>query len=314
TPYEFHGPNRWSNNNTIQLKQFYLTFNRRIYGRRRLASRRIDFHQLINAITQFSLSLVCLSLNLIGCYITSSNDLPFNGIQLQQQFLQLMPKLQQFHLYAILTQDLIDIKSILSTFKNHFWLDHNWTVGMHDKYLYTLPFHFDKLYDFTDFDRVDSNNYEILINNPRIWYNVKSIKFKIANFDLLKRIRIKMPKLHLISIDYFNYSDNTQDLHMIQNQINNMNVTLDRIMTVHLTCGSLENEKQWFMNTLPNIRYLVLCRTEFPLLKSQLTWILNDKIERLVIEGNSIVEQFGKQNYIYFSNLQDLQLKLDLTF
>ncbi|CAF5164288.1 unnamed protein product, partial [Rotaria sp. Silwood1] len=169
TPYEFHGPNRWSNNNTIQLKQFYLTFNRRIYGRSRLASRRIDFHQLINAITQFSLSLVCLSLNLIGCYITSSNDLPFNGIQLQQQFLQLMPKLQQFHLYAILTQDLIDIKSILSTFKNHFWLDHNWTVGMHDKYLYTLPFHFDKLYDFTDFDRVDSNNYEILINNPRIW-------------------------------------------------------------------------------------------------------------------------------------------------
>ncbi|CAF1186939.1 unnamed protein product [Rotaria sordida] len=53
---------------------------------------------------------------------------------------------------------------------------------------------------------------------------------------------------------------------------------------------------------------------ELPLLKSELTLKLNEKIERLVLDGDLIVEQFEKQNYICFSNLQDLQLKFDWRF
>ncbi|CAF1409656.1 unnamed protein product [Rotaria sp. Silwood1] len=313
-PYEYHEQNQWLNNNKIKLKQFYLTFNDTMYGMNRFTARRIDFHQLINAITQFSSSLFCLSLNLIGCFITSSNDLPFNGIQLQQQFLQLMTQLKQFHLFAVLTQDRIDMKRILSTFQNEFWFNHNWIVGMHDKYLYTLPFHFDKFYDFIDFDYIYSSNPKILINNPKIWFNVKYIKFKKFNLDLLKLIKIHMPQLLVVSIDYFNDSENTEDFHIIQNKTNNMDIRLDRITTVHLTCGSLENEKQWLMNSLPNLKHLSLTHTELPLLKSELTFKLNEKIERLVIDGNLIVEQFGKRSYIYFSNLQDLQLKFDWKF
>ncbi|CAF4446135.1 unnamed protein product [Rotaria sp. Silwood2] len=313
-PYEFHGQNQWSNNMKIKLKQFYLTFNDTMYDTNRFTARRIDFHQLINVITQFSSSLFCLSLNLIGCYITSSNDFPFNGIQLQQQFLQLMTQLKQFHLHAVLTQDRIDVKRILLSFRNEFWFDHNWIIGMHDKYLYTLPFHFDKLYDFIDFDHIYSNSSTILMNNPDIWFNVKYIKFKKFNLNLLKLIKIHMPKLLVISIDYFNDSENTEDLNIIQNKTNNIDIILDRITTVHLTCGSLENEKQWLMNSLPNLKHLILTNTELPLLKSEFTFKLNEKIERLVIDGNLIVEQFGKRSYIYFSNLQDLQLKFDWRF
>ncbi|CAF1092654.1 unnamed protein product [Rotaria sordida] len=309
-PYAYHGQNQWLNNK-IKLEQFYLTFNDIMYGTNRFSARRIDFHQLINVITQFSSSLFCLSLNLIGCYITSSNDLPFNGIQLQQQFLELMIKLKQFHLYAVVTQDKIDLKRILSTFQNKFWFDHNWIIGMHDKYLYTLPFHFDKLYNFIDFDHIYSNNSEILINNPKIWFNIKYIKFKKFNLDLLKLIKIYMPKLLVISIDYFNDSENIENFHIIQHKTDTI---LNRITTIHLTCGSLENEKQWLINSLPNLKNLILIHTELPLLKSELTLKLNEKIERLVLDGNLIVEQFEKQNYICFSNLQDLQLKFDWRF
>ncbi|CAF4902382.1 unnamed protein product [Rotaria sp. Silwood1] len=310
-PYEFQGQNQWSNINKIQLKQFYLTFNDMMYGTNRFfTARRIDFHQLINTITQFSSSLLCLSLNLIGCYITSSNDLPFNGIQLQQQFLQSMTQLKQFHLYALLTHDVIDIKSILTTFRNKFWFDHNWIVGMHDKYLYTWPFSFDKLYDFIDFNHIYSNNSAILKNNSRIWYNVKFIKFKKFNLNLLKRIKIQMPNLLVISIDYFTYPKTQQDSHIIQIE----NLTLDRVTTVHLMCGSLVNEKQWLINTLPNLKHLTLVHTELPLLESELTLKLTEKIEHLVIDGNAIVEQFKERSYIYFSNLKELQLKFDWRF
>ena len=70
----------------------------------------------------------------------------------------------------------IDNDNILSEFKNQFWFDHNWSFGMHGNYFYTLPFHFDYLYEFYEgFNDVKSNNPEILKTNPRIWYNVKSI-------------------------------------------------------------------------------------------------------------------------------------------
>jgi hypothetical protein len=82
---------------------------------------------------------------------------------------------------------------ILSRFKSQFWFDRNLSFGMHERYLYTLPFHFDDLYTrFEDFYHVKSNNPEILINNCRIWYYVKSIemssKFKY-DVDFVKEIK-----------------------------------------------------------------------------------------------------------------------------
>jgi hypothetical protein len=44
---------------------------------------------------------------------------------------------------------------------------HNWSVGMHGNYLYTIPLHFDKLRDFIDFGHPQSNHLEML-NSSRI--------------------------------------------------------------------------------------------------------------------------------------------------
>ena len=70
-----------------------------------------------------------------------------------------MKELKQFHLYAKLDQNNIDVDSILSQFQTHYWIDHNLSFGMYNKYFYTLPFQFNYLYEFyQDFDDVKSNN------------------------------------------------------------------------------------------------------------------------------------------------------------
>ena len=66
---------------------------------------------------------------------------------------------------------------MLSEFQNQYWFDHNWFFGTHHGYFYTLPFQFDHLYSFPDnFDDIKTTNDEILNNNPRLLYNVKSIE------------------------------------------------------------------------------------------------------------------------------------------
>jgi UDP-galactopyranose mutase len=107
-----------------------------------------------------------------------------------------MIELKQFHLYARLPFDVKGHEDILSRFENQYWFDHKWTFGMHQNCFYTLPFHFDHLYEFYDgFNDFKSNNREIFINNPRIWFNVKSIELldrdKFDN-NFLKELKIKI--------------------------------------------------------------------------------------------------------------------------
>ncbi len=80
----------------------------------------------------------------------STNAFQFDGFTLQQQFLESMIQLKSFHLYTQLEKEPRDIERLLSTFQTQFWFNHHWTFGMHGTYLYTLPFHFDKLKDFID--------------------------------------------------------------------------------------------------------------------------------------------------------------------
>jgi hypothetical protein len=85
--------------------------------------------------------------------------------------------LKQFHLYTKLPSGRYNKNVDLSQFKDQYWFNHNPSFGMHGDYVYTLPFHFDNLYDcFQDFNEIKLNNCEILKRNSRIWYNVKSIQ------------------------------------------------------------------------------------------------------------------------------------------
>jgi hypothetical protein len=132
------------------------------------------FLSLINLIKQFSSTLIYLSIDLSRENIVKDSRFQLNGIKLQQQLLESMTQLKTFHFYTRLYEDLFNLKYLLPTFENQFWFDHNWSIGIHGKYLYTLPFHFDKLYDFIDFDHINLNNLGIL-NFPCTWYRVKSI-------------------------------------------------------------------------------------------------------------------------------------------
>ncbi|CAF0910120.1 unnamed protein product [Adineta steineri] len=99
----------------IKLKQFYLTLKQPYNYRNNL-------NELINGIKQFSSSLICLSLNLFECDNIRENEIPFNGVKLQQ-LLESMIQLKQFHFYATLNS-YDDSRNILSPFQGQYWFDH----------------------------------------------------------------------------------------------------------------------------------------------------------------------------------------------
>ena len=183
---------------------------------------------------------------------------------------------------------------------------------MHDEYLYTLPFHFDNLYDcFQDFNEIKSNNSEILENNSRIWHNVKSIQLPVRsgyNRNFVKELKRKMPKLVLIRFDSYEVSPKIQTHDSSENE----DVTLDNVKTIQLIRGSIENQKDWIIYSLPNLRHLILFYTEsMPSIDSELAPILNKNIQRLDIDANCQVEQLTEINYVYFSNVQSINFYLN---
>ncbi len=171
----------------LRLKQLYLTLKHK-------TATSHSFDSLTNSIKLFLSSLTYLSLNIVNVSSTSLNDIPFNSIKLQQ-FLESMKELKEFHVYAKLDADYINSDLILLEFKNEYWFDHNLSFEMHQNYFYTLPFHFDYLYRFYGgFRSVKSNNLEILINDSRIWYYVKSIELERTlnyNTNIIKELKIK---------------------------------------------------------------------------------------------------------------------------
>ncbi|CAF3317800.1 unnamed protein product [Rotaria sp. Silwood2] len=261
--------------------------------------------QLFNGIKQFSSSLICLSLNLVGLDIETRNEIRFNSIKLQQ-FLESMIELKQFHLYAKLNKDPIDIDNILSSFSGKFWFDHNLSFGMHGRYFYTLPFYFNDLLEFYEgFDGVQSNSIEILETNPRMWYHVKSIELLVTynyNLNFVKELKIKMPKLTLIKFGNIGFSSTHKTVNLCQEE--KFDVQLDNVTTIEFTHGSIENKKEWLINVTPNLKYLFLWFTELSSIDNQLASILTKRIQQLNISTYIELEQLTMISDVYFSNVQ----------
>jgi hypothetical protein len=290
----------------IKLKKFSFTYEmdfRDYYYNNEEA-----FLSLINLLKQFSSSLIFLSLNLLDIVFDKIDALPFNGIKLQEQFLESMIHLKQFHFQAQLNEDLINVENILSTFKNQFWFDHNWFIGMHGRYLYTLPFHFDELNSFNDFDHVKSNNSEIL-NYSWTWYRVTVIHLSESynlNLNLIKQLKMKMPNLMSIIFDLcvpLSFDTTMEDSYINENETNQINITLDSVTTVHFKDGSVEKIKQWLINILPNLKHLVLfCTNDY-------VPIADKRIENLKILGVRSCHELIKTGYVYFPNLQEVEIQ-----
>jgi hypothetical protein len=214
----------------IELKKFSCTFeNHPIYEK--------NFPILINFIKQFSSSLIYLSLNLN--YI-ETKDYQFDGYTLEKQLLNSMIQLKSFHLYVKFDQEPVDIEHLLSTFENRFWIDHHWSIGMHKNYLYTLPFHFEKLKDFINFDHIKSK--------ISTWSRVTSIELSKStdfNSNLIKQLKFQMPNLTSIIV-------NSEPANEYET-----NLTLDSVTTVHYQGEYLQNIKQCFIHIFPNTKHFV---------------------------------------------------------
>ena len=287
----------------IKLKQLYLKFSMKkqmLY---------LFQNSLINVIKMFRSSLTCLSLDLVDVdYMTRINDFPFDSIKLQQ-LLESIIELKQFHLYAKYSGDQINNENIISRFENQYWFDQNYSFGMHGKYFYTLPFHFDYLYEFYGgFDDVISNNYDILINNSRLWYHVKAIDLTEASktdSTFVKQLKINMPKLTFIKFHH-DEVNRRKDFYIKKN----MYVKLDNVTSVKCPGGSLENGEYWLTNILPNLTQLILFSTELPLIHNEQLRLLCGRIQRLDIDVLCGLEELTIINYIYFFNVQHISFNL----
>jgi hypothetical protein len=288
----------------VKLKELHLTLNK--------PNDYVNISLLIDGIKQFSSSLVCLSLDLVDYSVRGINQFLFNSLQLPQ-LLESMKELKQFHLYtkqpSYQYKDVVDF----SQFKDQYWFKQNPSFGMYGDYIYTLPFHFNNIYDcFQDFNEIKLNNCEILEKDSRIWYNVKSIQMPdkcCYNRNFVKELKRKMPKLTLIRFDSYWVSPKMETDDLSENK----DVTLDNVTTIGFTRGNLEKHKDWIIYSLPNLRHLILShRTAMPSIDSELAPILNKTIRRLDIDATcEKVEQLPEISYACFSNVENINFYMD---
>jgi len=293
----------------IKLEEFYVTLKIK-------DSIETDSDQLNNLINMFSSSLICLSLNLVYLFGTNENDFPFNSNRLQQ-LLESMIELKQFHFYGEGYNYRVSNDFILSQFQNQFWFDRNLSFGIHDnylyRYLYTLTFHFNHLYlSYNGFDNIKSTNRSILINNRRIWYNVKSIELPMTfkyNKVFIKKLQMKMPKLTSIKFDGNMILPETQETSTTNDETEDIDFTSDNVSSIEVFKGNIKNHKDWIIYSLPNLRNLILDFSNFPSIRNELCPILNKRIERLDIYSDYDFKQLTK-SYVYFSNVEHINLKI----
>ncbi|CAF3867497.1 unnamed protein product [Rotaria sp. Silwood1] len=301
----------------IKLKKFSITLQKGWMDQR-------GFRFLTWFIKQFSSSLIYLSLNLNEIY---TGEFQFDGFTLQQQFLESMIQLKSFHLYTQFYKEPVNVESFLSTFQTQFWFDHHWTFGIHETYLYTIPFYFDNMKDFIDFDQIKSNN-SVILNSSKTWSHVKSIdssnssdQIKSNNsvilnssktwshvksigssnsskfsLNLIKQLKSKMPNLASITFSF----KLMRNLFTNDNETNQTDITLDSVTTVHCEIDDLKTIKRWLINIFPNTRILILSFSVYSVSLSPNKMIFSQELD----------ECFRGTDYMHFIKIQYVEVKL----
>ena len=218
-----------------------------------------SFPFLTLLIRQFSSSLVEL---LLDSHKIAADKCLFTDSTFEQQLLQTMVQLKSLHLYLRLDANPVNVKSFLSIFQTPFWHDHHWTLAIHGSYLYTLPFHFETLYDFVDFKQIESSNPNAL-SSCQTWAHIKSIEFSRSfkfRSNLIEQLNLKMPNLtSVILTSHLIYS-----LSQNMAEMNQIDGALGSIATVHFTAQWLELAKDGLLHIFPNVKRLILTYTSAP--------------------------------------------------
>ncbi|CAF1333305.1 unnamed protein product [Rotaria sp. Silwood1] len=209
-----------------------------------------------------------------------------------------MTQLKSFHLYTQFNKEPVNVESFLSTFQTQFWFDHHWTFGIHETYLYTIPFHFDNMKDFIEFDQIKSNN-SVILNSSKTWSHVKSIgssnssKFSL---NLIKQLKSKMPNLASITFSF----KLMRNLFTNDNETNQTDITLDSVTTVHCEIDDLKTIKRWLINIFPNTRILILSFSVYSVSLSPNKMIFSQELD----------ECFRGTDYMHFIKIQYVEVKL----
>lgn len=186
------------------------------------------------------------------------------------------------------------------TFKTQFWLDHHWTLGTHETYLYTLPFHFDTLKDFIDFDEIQSSNAKIL-DSPNTWSHVKSINSSTSSklsINILKQMKLKMTNLTSIT---FNLGP-MENLCTENDAINQTDIILDSITTVSCRSYNLQITRQWLMKIFPNTKHLILtCDSYSP-----------KPLSNIKVSSQKLHECYHETDGIYLSKIEYAKIQVVL--
>ena len=221
-----------------------------------------------------------MSINLSHLQTTESI---LNGNTLEELIRQSMRNLKRFHLYVQYNQ--ISTR-LLSTFQNPFWFDRQWSISTYGNYLHTLPFHFDQLNHWTNFEDVSSP-----------WSYVKHIhftNFDVFNSNLIQEIHLKMSRLTSITIDSFS------ELIFDQGEIE---TRLNGVTTVCFQQPVTYRVQQQLMKILPNWKNVIF--------RSSIDFIpmLYDQIERLYLGDDQFVQQWETTVEIYFPNVKYLEIQ-----
>ena len=226
---------------------------------------------------QISSSLNSLSINLSQYQTTESI---INGNTLEE----LTKNFQKFHLYV--QYDRIST-NLLSTFRNSFWSNRQWSIDTYGNYLYTLPFHFDELNHWTNFEDISSNN----------WSNVKHIhltEFDVFNSNLIKQIQLTMPRLTSMTIDSFSKFDFHQQ---------EIETRLENVTTICFQQSVNYPIQQRLKKILPNWRNIIFrSSTDF-------IPMLYDQIEKLYIGDDLFAQQWETTVENYFPNVKYIEIQ-----
>jgi hypothetical protein len=299
----------------LKLERFDLKLSRNKLVVLPMYDKSINFDELINSIKPFSSSLICLSINLAdlgllldftGSYSFFTSKIPFNILTLQQ-WLESMTQLKQFHFYTKLTSHLkIDKKIILTEFKNRYWLDHNWSFGMHGKYLYTLPFYFDHLHQFPN------GSETIKLNNSRLWSNVQSMGLSIAqqyDINLIRDIKMKILNLNIIEFPVWPFVRSQVSFRSNDKRYDTENI-LNKLTTIHFSAFH-ECERELLLNSLSNLRDLIYSSQELSTIEFSLNAFGFNRTNQMENDVYSILKLLEDINEVYFSNIKHITICLN---
>lgn len=159
-------------------------------------------------------------------------------------------------------------------------------------------------YHFINFDNVESNNPTIL-HLPDLWHHVQSIDLiQPYELDLIEQLKMKMPNLTSIILNFpcDRIFQLRRNLYGNIYKVNNTDIKLYSITTVHCESDFIERIKLWLTYILPNVKHLVISyRPE----STDMSYGTRKYLEKL--SRSTYNERLMES--IYFSNIQDIEMK-----